>query len=155
MAIPELLEQYGSGKPAPDYKPSDQHYINVHISGIPSPCCRAGRLDEPLAIGKCSGSGRHAACSQPTGSNIFGVDFTVTYVADSPGYSAFLARSGRLVGLALDTYTDSNRFLISGLSSATTGLDRLTEIHDVVPADCAVVNDDVPSPQCDGVPLNS
>jgi hypothetical protein len=57
---------------------------------------------------------------------------TVTYVADTPGDGAFLARSRSLVGLALDA-----------------------EVHDVVTADGAVVDDNVPSPESYSVPLRS
>jgi hypothetical protein len=53
-----------------------------------------------------------------------------TYVADTPGDSALLARSGSLVSLALDA-----------------------EVHDVVTADGAVVDDDVPGPESYRVPL--
>lgn len=53
-----------------------------------------------------------------------------TYVADTPGNSALLARSGSLVSLALDA-----------------------QVHDVVPANGTVVDNNVPRPQCDGVPL--
>jgi hypothetical protein len=53
-----------------------------------------------------------------------------TYVADTPGNGALLARGGSLVGLALDA-----------------------EVHDVVTANGAVVDDDVPSPERYRVPL--
>jgi hypothetical protein len=53
-----------------------------------------------------------------------------THVADTPSDSAFLACSGSLVGLTLDA-----------------------EVHDVVTADGAVVDDNVPSPESDRVPL--
>jgi len=51
-------------------------------------------------------------------------------VTDAPGYRALLTRSGCLICLALDA-----------------------EIHDVVAADGAVVDDDVPGPESDGVPF--
>lgn len=51
-------------------------------------------------------------------------------VADAPSNSAFLARSGCLIRLALDT-----------------------EIHDVVSANGTVINDNIPSPERDGIPL--
>lgn len=51
-------------------------------------------------------------------------------VADAPSNCALLAGSGSLVRLTLDA-----------------------EIHDMVSADGAVVNDNVPGPQGDGVPL--
>ena len=51
-------------------------------------------------------------------------------VADTPSGVAVLIRSRHLVCLTVNA-----------------------KIHDVVPADRAVVNDDVPSPQSDGVPL--
>jgi len=51
-------------------------------------------------------------------------------VANAPRDRAFLRGSRRLVGLALDA-----------------------QIHDVVSADGAVIDDDVPGPQGDGVPL--
>ena len=54
----------------------------------------------------------------------------VSYIADPPGDGAFLASGTCLVGLAVDA-----------------------QIHDVVAADGAVVDDDVPCPQRDGVPL--
>jgi hypothetical protein len=55
-----------------------------------------------------------------------------TYIADTPGDGALLARSGSLVGLALDA-----------------------EVHDVVTADGAVVDDDIPSPESYSVPLGA
>jgi len=51
-------------------------------------------------------------------------------VTDAPGHRAFLTRGGCLICLALDA-----------------------EIHDVVAADGAVVDDDVPGPESDGVPF--
>ena len=51
-------------------------------------------------------------------------------VAHPPGHGALLAGGAGLVGLALDA-----------------------QVHDVVPADGAVVHHDVPGPQSDGVPL--
>jgi hypothetical protein len=53
-----------------------------------------------------------------------------TYVADTPGDCAFLAGGGGLVCLAL-----------------------YAEIHDVVTANGAVVDNDIPSPESDGIPL--
>jgi hypothetical protein len=52
------------------------------------------------------------------------------HVADAPGNSALLARSGRLVRLTLDA-----------------------QVHNVVPANGAVVDDNVPRPEGYGVPL--
>jgi len=51
-------------------------------------------------------------------------------VADAPSNSAFLARSGCLIRLALNT-----------------------EIHDVVSANGTVINDNIPSPERNGIPL--
>jgi len=51
-------------------------------------------------------------------------------VANSPSNRALLTRCGGLICLALDA-----------------------EVHDVIPADGAVVNDDVPGPEGDGVPF--
>jgi hypothetical protein len=53
-----------------------------------------------------------------------------THIADSPRDGALLACGGGLVGLAVDA-----------------------QVHDVVAADGAVVDDDVPGPERDGVPL--
>lgn len=53
-----------------------------------------------------------------------------TYVADTPGYGALFAGRRGLVGLAFDA-----------------------EIHDVITADGAVVDDDIPSPEGNGIPL--
>ena len=53
-----------------------------------------------------------------------------TVVANAPGNGALLRRCRRLVGLALDA-----------------------EIHNVVPANRAVVDHNVPRPQCHRVPL--
>lgn len=50
-------------------------------------------------------------------------EMTDTHVADTPGNSTLLTRSGSLVGLALNA-----------------------EVHDVVSANGTVVDDDVPSP---------
>ena len=55
-----------------------------------------------------------------------------TYVADAPGDGALFARGRSLVGLALDA-----------------------EVHDVITADGAVVDDNVPSPESYSVPLRS
>ena len=57
---------------------------------------------------------------------------SVTYVADAPGDGALFARGRSLVGLALDA-----------------------EVHDVITADGAVVDDNVPSPESYSVPLRS
>lgn len=54
-----------------------------------------------------------------------------TYVADAPRHGAFFARRRRLVGLAFDA-----------------------QIHDVVTANGAVVDNDIPSPEGYGVPLD-
>ena len=51
-------------------------------------------------------------------------------VAHPPGHGALLAGGAGLVGLALDA-----------------------QVHDVVPADGAVVHHNVPGPQSNGVPL--
>ena len=61
---------------------------------------------------------------------IFGVQLDNTHVANSPCDGALLARGGCLVGLAVDA-----------------------QVHDVVAADGAVVDDDVPGPERNGVPL--
>lgn len=53
------------------------------------------------------------------------------YVADTPGDCAFLAGGGGLVGLAFDA-----------------------EVHDVVTANGAVVDDDIPRPESDRIPLS-
>lgn len=53
-----------------------------------------------------------------------------THIADAPGDSALLTRGRRLVGLALDA-----------------------EIHDVVTANSAVVDNDIPRPESDSIPL--
>ena len=54
-----------------------------------------------------------------------------TYVTDPPSHCALFARGGSLVGLAVDA-----------------------QVHDVVAADGAIVDDDVPGPEGDGVPLS-
>ena len=51
-------------------------------------------------------------------------------VTHAPGHGALLAGGAGLVGLALDA-----------------------QVHDVVPADGAVVHHNVPGPQSNGVPL--
>lgn len=56
--------------------------------------------------------------------------WSAAYIADPPGDGAFLAGSGSLVGLALDA-----------------------EVHDVISANCTVVDDNVPSPESHSVPL--
>jgi hypothetical protein len=58
--------------------------------------------------------------------------YAKTYVADAPGYCTFLAGSRGLVGLAFNA-----------------------EIHDVVTANGAVVDDDIPRPESDRVPLSN
>lgn len=77
---------------------------------------------------RCSGSGKRAAdhVSETRGFE----ERRVPYIADAPGDGAFLAGGAGLVGLAVDA-----------------------QVHDVVAADGAVVDDDVPRPQRDGVPL--
>jgi hypothetical protein len=52
------------------------------------------------------------------------------YVANAPSYRALLARGGSLVSLALDA-----------------------EVHNMVSADCATIDDDIPCPKCHSVPL--
>lgn len=54
----------------------------------------------------------------------------MTYVADAPGYSALLTSGRGLVCLALDA-----------------------EVHDVISADGAVVDDYIPGPQSHSIPL--
>ena len=54
----------------------------------------------------------------------------VAYIADTPSDSALLARGAGLVGLTVDA-----------------------QVHNVVAADGAVVDDDVPGPERDSVPL--
>jgi len=51
-------------------------------------------------------------------------------IADTPGNCTLLVRGGTLVGLAFDT-----------------------EVHDMVSADSTVVNDNIPGPQSNSVPL--
>ena len=51
-------------------------------------------------------------------------------ITHSPGYSAFLGGSRGLIGLAFNA-----------------------QIHDMVSANGAIINDNVPSPQSDGIPL--
>jgi hypothetical protein len=70
--------------------------------------------------------GAHLSSLKPTGDAVKmeGV------VADSPGYSALFGRGGCLVGLTFDA-----------------------EIHDMVTADSAVVDDNVPGPEGNSVPL--
>jgi hypothetical protein len=51
-------------------------------------------------------------------------------IADTPRDGAFFGGGGRLVGLAFDA-----------------------QVHDVVTADGTVVDDDIPGPECDRVPL--
>lgn len=64
--------------------------------------------------------GHELACSSIVGST---EEIARTHVANAPGDSALLTRSGSLVGLALNA-----------------------EIHDVVAANSAVVDNDIPSP---------
>jgi hypothetical protein len=59
-----------------------------------------------------------------------GIRSSRTHVADTPGDGALFAGRGRLVGLAVDA-----------------------QVHDVVAADGAVVDDNVPSPEGDCIPL--
>lgn len=54
----------------------------------------------------------------------------ITYVTDAPSYSALLTGGGCLVCLTFDT-----------------------QIHDVISADSAVVDDDIPGPESHGIPL--
>jgi hypothetical protein len=75
----------------------------------------------------------------------------LTYVANAPSNSAFLARRRRLVGLALDAY----RSAVSELVGRRSEGGAHTEVHDVVPADSTVVDNDVPGPQGDCIPLRS
>ena len=57
---------------------------------------------------------------------------SITYIADTPCDRALLGRGRSLVGLAVDA-----------------------QVHDVVAADGAVVDHDVPRPERDGVPLQN
>jgi hypothetical protein len=73
-------------------------------------------------------------------------------VANTPGYCAFLTRRRGLVGLALNAYwrgrlwckinaAASREFIVGG--GVTSARQIRTEIHDVVSADGAVIDDDV------------
>lgn len=53
------------------------------------------------------------------------------HIANTPGNSTLLTRGRSLVGLTVDA-----------------------QVHDVVAADGAVVDDDIPGPERDGVPLH-
>lgn len=78
----------------------------------------------------------------------------ITYVADAPGDSALLAGSRCLVCLALNACSCEMRSASGKMTRRVRwGAVGHTQIHDVVAADCAVVNDNVPSPQSNGVPL--
>ena len=72
-----------------------------------------------------------------------------TYVADAPGDCALLTGSRSLVRLALNTWNE-----ISIHVADLAGKGRCTEVHDVIPADGAVVDHNVPRPQSHGVPLS-
>lgn len=124
---PPLPLQFVDVTPSP---PSRSHHsFNAHISGTPSPGCRAGRPDASSTSARCSGSGKHAAHHiSMTFTRKFKTPFT--HVADPPSNGAFLRRRRGLVGLAVDA-----------------------KVHDVVAADGAVVDDDIPCPECNGVPL--
>ena len=68
-------------------------------------------------------------------------------VADAPRSVALLGGRRDLVRLAVDACGGQSRRALGKRL-------RLTEIHDVVPADRAVVDDDVPCPERDRVPLH-
>ncbi len=71
---------------------------------------------------------------------------TIAHITDAPSYRTFFACRRLLIGLTLDACRD-----IGGpIDDRQT---TLTEIHDVIPADGAVIHDDVPRPESNGVPL--
>lgn len=76
--------------------------------GIPNPCCPEGTPGESSAIGRCSGSGRHAVgiwkvrrayMCESGGNGLW------TYVADTPGDRALLTSGRSLVRLTFDAYS--------------------------------------------------
>ncbi len=71
------------------------------------------------------------ACCEDLVSFLKGKKNVRTYIADSPGYCALLISGSTLVGLAFDA-----------------------KIHDMVSADGTVVDDNIPGPKGDSVPLD-
>jgi hypothetical protein len=69
-------------------------------------------------------------CKLANGTLKKGIHPSRTHVADTPGNGALFTGRGCLVGLAVDA-----------------------QVHNVVTADGAVVDDDVPSPEGDCIPL--
>jgi hypothetical protein len=70
-----------------------------------------------------------------------GKERTLSYVANSPCYSALLAGGRSLICLTFDAY-----LLVSDPKLLRCSGERLTQVHNVVSADSTVVDDDIPSP---------
>jgi hypothetical protein len=94
---------------------------NGHTFGTPNLCCLGGKHDGPSTILRCSENGTHASSSQqrlhPR------IKTRLANIADTPRNCALLARGRGLVSLALDA-----------------------QVHNVIPADGAVVHHYVPGP---------
>jgi hypothetical protein len=69
------------------------------------------------------------------------------HIAYAPGDCAFLCCSSSLICLTFDAYS-----MFSVYCRCLKGL-CLTKIHDVIPTDGAVVDDDIPCPESDSIPL--
>jgi hypothetical protein len=70
------------------------------------------------------------------------------YITDAPGYGAFLAGGRCLVGLTVDAL-----FVVSvGCNCEVKGC-KHTQVHDVVTANGTVVDNNIPGPESDSVPL--
>lgn len=69
-----------------------------------------------------------------------------TYIADTPSHSTFFVGSSTLVGLTFDTFNSLEDNLIKGTQ-------QHTEIHNMVSTNGAVVDYNIPSPECYCVPL--
>ena len=72
-----------------------------------------------------------------------------THVADTPGDGALLACCGRLVGLTLNAL-----YLLAAAQQHFQGTSEPTQVHDVISANGAVVDNNVPRPQRNSIPLN-
>ena len=119
-----------------------------HISGIPNHGCPMDRLVVFSASEKCSESERRAVNGARSASDFLHL-VNDTYIADTPGHGTFFARGRCLIRLTLDALSR----LTSAFFLHARARRLLTQIHNVISADGAVVNDYIPCPKSYCVPL--
>lgn len=129
------------------------HAFTGRTSGTPSPYCRGDKLDGFSATARCSESGTHARDRKKVGVSV-GCRVSVRkskltlQIPQATVHSSVVDEPW----LAWHSIPSNHQTLDFGLHEGKTG-PRRTEIHDVITADCAVVDDNIPRPQSDRVPL--